>query len=584
MSHQERPLPQLSAFQRGAFASGERATRIGAGEIGGKASNLVRMWELVRTRFGGGEYPQFDVTIPTMTVVSTAHFDAFLDQNGLHERLDGDMSDAEIALAFQQAELPVTMVGDLRSLVEEAREPLAVRSSSRLEDALARPFAGVFLTKMIPNNEASPDVRFRKLSQAIKLVYASPFLRHARRSLRAFGAEPAEEKMAVVLQEVVGRRFDGRFYPQISGVARSFNFYPQGRARPEDGVVDLALGLGRTIVDGGLCWTYVPRYPRLRPPFSNAAEMLESTQTRFWAVNMGRPPAYDPTRETEYLVEAGLAEAESDGTLTLSASTYDAASDRLSPGLGRDGPRVLDFAPLLQLRDYPLNDVIRALLEVCEESFAGPVEIEFAVAFDPTRRRPARFGFLQVRPMAVDDERVDVPAEQLAAPRTLVASERALGNGESQVIRDVVYVRPDRFESRLTPAIAEELADLNEQLVDEDRPYLLIGFGRWGSSDPWLGIPIGWSQISGARALVEATLPTMNVELSQGSHLFHNLSSLRVSYLSVRHDGRHGIDWEWLAAQPAVHESESIRHVRTTSPLAVRVDGRSGRGVILRPE
>ena len=414
-------------------------------------------------------------------------------------------------------------------------------------------------------------------------MYASTFFRNARDYSRATGRDIAAEKMAVIVQEIVGRRHADRFYPDVSGVARSYSFYRSGSARPEDGVVNLALGLGKTIVDGGLAWTYSPAFPRASPPFASARAMLRETQATFWAVNMGKPPAYDPVAETEYLLQAGLDDAAEDGTLEFVASTYDPQSDRLSIGMRPGGAWAITFAPLLALDDIPFNPLLRSLLCACEEVVGAKVEIEFAMTID---RAPqgvlARFGFLQVRPMAVSGQVVDVPVALLESDRALVASENVMGNGVVADIRDIVYVKPGAFETRLTRLIARELGAFNRTLVDERRPYLLVGFGRWGSSDPWLGIPVEWSEINGASAIVEATLPDINVDLSQGSHFFHNISSFHVSYFSVRHSGRYAIDFAWLSAQPAVAETEHLCHVRLAGPLTVKVNGRTGRGVVLK--
>jgi hypothetical protein len=380
---------------------------------------------------------------------------------------------------------------------------------------------------------------------------------------------------------VVGRRHGDRFYPDLSGVARSYNFYPVGPAEPGEGVVDLALGLGKTIVDGGLCWSFSPAHPKLPPPVASARELLDLTQADFWAVNVGPSPPYDPMTETEYLVHPHLAEAEADGTLRYAASTYDAESDRLVPGTGRTGPRVLDFAPILAWNELPLVPVLRRLLAVCEEDLEAPVEIEFALSLPPGE--PARLGFLQVRPLLVSRETVEVTAEDLASPLAVVASSAALGNGRHEV-HDVVYVEPETFEARLTPVVAGEIETMNRRLVEDARPYLLVGFGRWGSADPWLGIPVRWDQISGARGIVEAALPRMNPEPSQGSHFFHNLTSFSVLYFTVPlHAGR-AVDWGWLGRLEVVARTEHVRQVRTAAPLVLRVDGRSRRGVVVRPE
>ncbi len=573
-------VPDVPKFDRHFFDGKEKFTRIGDGAVGGKGAGLLRIHEILLSRLDPATFPAFVVDIPTLTVVATDMFDAFMERNHLHEVAFSDLPDDRIAHAFQKAELPTELLGDLRGLIEKVHQPLAVRSSSLLEDALYRPFAGIYQTKMIPNNQFDTDTRFRRLAEAIKFVYASTFSKSAKNYVKMTDRGIEDEKMAVLIQEVVGRRHGDRFYPDLAGVVRSYSFYRSGHALPEDGVVDLALGLGKSIVDGGIVWTYCPAYPKAPAPFGSAGEMLDRTQAEFWAVNMGKPPAHDPMNETEYLVKAGLPEAEADGTLWRVASTYDAASDRLRPGLSGPGPRVLDFAPVLVHERVPLNALIRKLMKDCEESLGEKVEIEFALTFDEEGSGTARFGFLQVRPLVVSSEFVEVTEADLSAGGVLVASGNVMGNGAVDDVRDVVYVRPGAFEPRLTRTAAVEIAAINNRLLEERRPFLLIGFGRWGSSDPSLGIPVDWGQICGARAIVEATLPAMNVDLSQGSHFFHNISSFEVSYFCARHDRDDRIDWDWLEGQQPESDTGLVRHLRIAEPLAIRVDGRAGRGVI----
>ena len=576
-----RDVPNLPPFDRRFLDGREPVTRLGSGSIGGKAGGLAFIRSALAAGIDPAAFSSIAVDIPRMAVIATDFFDQFVAANRLDSLPIDELPDQDIALAFQAGNLPVELVGDLRALVGGVHTPLAVRSSSLLEDALYRPFAGVYGTKMIPNNHFDPNIRFRRLVEAIKFVWASSWFREARDYLRAAGQAPVNEKMAVIIQEVVGRPHRGRFYPELSGVARSHNFYPLGGSRPEDGVVDLALGLGRTIVDGDLAWTYSPASPARTPPFGGVDELIKGTQTRFWAVNTDNPPAYDPVNEVEYLVSAGLDAAEEDGALRFVASTYDVRRDRVTHDLSAPGPRIVNFAPLLVLEELPVNALIRALLAVCERACDARVEIEFAMTFGaPASGAGARLGFLQVRPMVASAEVVDIDAAELADDRVLLASEAAMGNGADESIRDIVFVRPDRFEPMQTPAVARDIDALNRELVAGGVPYLLIGFGRWGSSHPTLGIPVNWSQIAGARAIVEATLPSMNVEPSQGSHFFHNLSSFQVSYFTVPHTGRFRIDWDWLAAQPVVRETPLVRHVRLAEPLTVRVDGRTARGVI----
>jgi hypothetical protein len=580
------PSIDLPPFERNFWDRQFRFTRLGTGALGGKASGLVFIKDLLAQAVDAAHYPGVEVNVPTMAVIATGCFDDFIGRNRLNDLHFDELADDRIGHAFENADLPAELLGDLRALSMEVKTPLAIRSSSLLEDALDRPFAGVYGTKMIPNNQFDADTRFRRLVEAIKFVYASTYFREARDYIRTTGLSPSDEKMAIIIQEVVGRRHGDRFYPDVSGVARSYNFYAMPPSRPEDGVVTLALGLGKTIVDGGVNWTYSPAYPHKPPPFASVSDLLRGTQTEFWAVNMGRPPAYDPISEVEYLQRAGVKEADVDDTLRFVASTYDPQRDRIIPGTGTSGPRIVNFAPLLQLEQFPLNGLIQALLREAEESLNAKVEIEFAVTIEQPRNQPAklRLGFLQVRPMVVSDEVVDVTAADLADKNAIVASVMVMGNGVQAGIEDIVFARPESFSAMKTSLIAEQLGALNRTLTDEHRPYVLIGFGRWGSSHPSLGIPVDWSQISGARTIVEATLPDMNVELSQGSHFFHNLSSFRANYFMVRHDGSRSINWDWLNRQTVVWETELVRHVRLRRPLTVRVDGRTARGVIAADE
>lgn len=576
-----RDLPE---YGRRFFGASESFTRIGEGAIGGKAAGLRLIRDRILPAIDPAGFPGIDVVVPTLTVLTTDLYDAFIERNGLDPESLAGLPDDRIAHELQKADLPAEFVGDLWGIVDRVRSPLAVRSSSLLEDALRHPFAGVYATKMTPNNQPGVEARFRRLVEAVKFVYASTHFRAARSYLRSVRQPPGTEKMAVIVQEVVGARWNDRFYPHVSGVARSYNYYPSGHGEPEDGVVNLALGLGKQIVDGGLSWNYAPPYPRAPAPFGGIRGLLRNTQSKFWAVHMGRPPLPDPVRETEYLVESDLAAAEGDGTIGRIASTYDGASDRLRPGIGTKGPRVLDFAPLLSSEDPPLNGLVRRLLEVAERESGAAVEMEFALTLPMSGRENARFGLLQVRPMMVSEGEVDLGGEDLDGPGTLLASEQALGNGIREDITDVVYLKPGPFEARHTPRIAGELEAVNQSLLDEERPYLLIGFGRWGSSDPWLGVPVEWGQISGVRAIVEATLPDMTPDLSQGSHFFHNMIGFQVLYLSVGHAGPHRIDWEWLDRQKAIAETDFVRHVRLGRPLRIEVDGRRARGWVRHGE
>jgi len=552
-------------------------TRIGQGELGGKANGLANIRGLINARLNRGEYAGIKLEIPPLAVLCSGVFDAFMQRNDLYPVAFSSSSDSRIAQAFQRADLPFEVLGDLRALIHHVKSPLAVRSSSLLEDAKCEPFAGVYATKMVPNNSYDPDIRFRQLVEAIKFVYASTFWRGAKDYRLATGHTDDEEKMAVIIQEVVGKRYYNRFYPELSGVARSYNYYPMGPASPEDGVVSLALGLGKTIVDGGLCWTYSPAYPKVPPPFGSDMELIEGTQNEFWSVNMGEPAMYDPSLETEYLLKENLMVAERDGTLQHLASTYNPDAGRFSIGTGFKGQRALTFAPLLNLDTLPLNSLLLELLSICESTLNASVEFEFAMTFNPHR-----LGFLQVRGMEDSKDEIDVDPDQMEGENVLIATQDALGNGIDMSIHDIIYTNPENFALEHSKVVVPELERMNRKLIADKKPYLLITLGRLGTTDPWLGIPINWGKISGARVVVEATQENVRVDLSQGSHYFHNIVSLGVMYFTLAFSSPHRIDWDWLQEQDAVEETEFLRHVRLAGPLEVRVDGKSRRGVIRR--
>lgn len=577
----EASLDNLTPFDRRFTDFSGVFSYIGSGWIGGKAQGLAFIKDSLISRINTKDFPDFTVRIPTMTVMATDVFDAFMKQNDLYEvAYSSDSTDEQVAHAFQRASLPPDIVGDLRALAVAIHAPLAVRSSSLFEDALREPFAGVYGTKMIPNNQFDADSRFRVLVEAVKFVYASTFFREAKTYIKTTGQSVEKEKMAVIIQEVVGMRFGDKFYPQISGVARSYNYYATGHGKPKDGVIDLALGLGKTIVDGGKSWSYCPEYPKTAPPYKSTSDMVKQTQNEFWAVNMGKPPAYDPIKETEYMITGDLAEAEEDGVLRYIASTYQYENDRLVTGVSGQGPRVLTFAPILSLGDIPLNNLLKAILKLCEEVVGHEVEIEFAVTLDPENGTPARFGFLQVRPMFVSRNNVEIPIDDLEAADVLIASEKVLGNGLINTVRDAVFLKVTEFDERGSYQIASDLEAINHRLVAEGHPYLLIVYGRLGTTDPPFGIPVSWWQISGAKVIVEASLPNMHVELSQGSHFFHNVISSQVGYFSVASSGRFPIKWDWFQSQQTVTETDFVRHVKLPSPLRVLIDGKSARGVI----
>ncbi len=574
MSDDSSRKPVPPAGLRRDSSSGPRPFRVfGQGEIGAKAQGLARVTDLIRGEAAPFLKKGLSVSIPPFAVIASGHFDRFISENDLAEAAVEGLPDEDIARAFGRVALPEELMDDLEAFTARVRVPLAVRSSSLLEDSMPMPFAGVYETKLIANSHPDAKVRLARLADAVRQVYASTFLAGAREYLKAAGRSGSDEKMAVIIQEAVGTAQGDRFYPHISGVARSYNFYPLGLARPEDGLGALALGLGRSISQDGVAWSYSLAYPHANPPYNTPQDLLRNSQREFWAVDLA---------EGGDLRRWSLEEAEKDGVLDYIASTYDADNDRFVSGTHLRGPRLIDFAPILKSGVVPLTDLLRRVLARSEEVLGTEAEVEFAMTFPSADPLPADFGLLQVRPMAVSHAKVEVDLENLIMEDALAASESVLGNGAIDTIHDVVYIRPDGFSTDRTRAIRQDLEEINRALVADRIPYLLMGFGRWGSSDPSAGIPVRFGQISGARVIVEATWKDLPFMLSQGTHFFHNITGFRVLYFSVDQEARYRIDWDWLASHPALTETEQVRHIRLPGPLRVMVDGRTSRGVILK--
>lgn len=565
------------------FSSKNPISYLGEGELGGKAQGLEFIHKVITNEVKENEFPDFEVTIPKMIVIRTDIFDIFMRMNDLYEIALSDANDDRIALAFQKADLPFDILADLRMIVSEVKQPLAVRSSSLLEDAMHEPFAGIFGTKMTPNNQHNVDVRFRKLVEAIKYVYASTFFKAPKNYIKATKHSIDDEKMAVIIQEVVGNRYEDCFYPEVSGVARSYNFYPVGSIKPEDGVVNLAFGLGKTIVDGGVSWSYSPAFPRKDPPFKSVNDMMKFTQLEFWSVNMGKPPEYDPINEAEYLIKKHITDAEKDQTLKNIVSTYDATDDRIWPGQFGKGPKIVTFSPILHSSEIKLNNLLRKLLEISEKASDTPVEMEFAVTLSGnSKEKPYKFGFLQVRPMVVSNEVVKISDQELSDSDTVIASDNVLGNGILDNIKNIVFVKPDSFKAQNTKQIAKEIEALNKNLLEKGEKYILIGFGRWGTTDQWAGVPVDWSQISASKVIIESGLENMVQEMSQASHFFHNVTSFQVLYFSIPFTRKDNINWNWLNSLKTIAETEFVKHVKTSEPVLVKANGKKGKGIIKR--
>jgi CheY-like chemotaxis protein len=580
---EQRMRATIVDFDRQTFDTRSRFTRIGGGSLGGKARGLAFV-NLLLDEYGvRRRFPQVEIEVPPSVVVATDAFDRFLDANGLRSfAIETDDGDA-ITRRFLAAPLPDDVVGDLVSFLERIRYPLAVRSSSLLEDSQYQPFAGIYSTFMLPNDHADIGVRLAQLQEAVKRVYASTFSQHAKAYLSATPYRLEEEKMAVILQKLVGSPHQSRFYPTFGGVARSHNFYPVPPLTAADGVAAVALGLGITVVDGEPCLRFCPRYPNHLLQFSSVKVALKNSQRQFCALQLGTEGTGGVGGD-EHVGRYGVEVAEADGTLELVASTYSRENDAIYDGMSRPGVRLISFAPVLKHGMFPLAEILSTLLEIGERGTSGPVEVEFAVDVPAAPGEPAAFGFLQLRPLALSREAAELAITD-EDPAAVCHSSSVLGNGRLDRIHDLVVVDFHRFERERSPDVALDVARFNRRLAADGVPYVLIGVGRWGSSEPFLGIPVAWDQIAGARAIVEAGFRDFTVTPSQGTHFFQNLTSSNVGYFTVNPDAGEGfVDWDWLAAQPAVDEASCVRHLHSDRPFVVKMNGKTNQGVILKPK
>ena len=581
----ERRHALIGEFHPASFSPGEAFfLQIGGGSLGGKARGLAFIRHILRQRGISRIFPGIRIAVPPTLVLTTSIFDDFLAGNDLLELAIHGTDDAEIERRFLAASFPISLIESLLAFLEGVRYPLAVRSSSLLEDSQYQPFSGVYETFMLPNRNDDIQVRLDELLEAIKRVYASTFSQHAKTYVRATPYRLEEEKMAVVLQQVVGATHHHRYYPDFSGVVRSRNFYPMPPVRVEDGFAAVALGLGRAVVGGGKCLTFSPCHPRNLVQFSSVEDMLNNSQSDFWALELTHSVSNEDVasslRETAY----GLDTAECDGTLQAVGSTFSPENHAVYDGLSRPGPRIVSFAPILKHGMFPLPQILDRLMRIGEEALGRPVEIEFAVRLPQSQQEPAEFGFLQLRPLVVSREGEDIRIEEVAAGKLICQSSVVLGHGSINDLRDIVVADSHRFERARSREAAQDVARINARLCDDNTPYLLIGVGRWGSTDPWLGIPVAWDQIAGARVIVESGFRDFRVAPSQGSHFFQNLTAFQIGYFTVNPDAGEGLlDWAWLAAQPAVEECECVRHLRFEEPITVLMNGKESRGVILKP-
>jgi len=574
----------VAVFQRDRFDQYSNFARIGEGSIGGKGRGLAFLDAMIKRHEELEKFENVQISIPKTVVLCTEIFAEFMESNKLYPIALSDIADEEILAAFLKAHLPKKLIADLLTFANAIDSPIAVRSSSLLEDSHYQPFAGIYSTYMVPYNSKSKTQMLVMLTEAIKAVYASVFFRDSKAYMTATKNVIDEEKMAIVLQEICGDVHGNRYYPSFSGVVRSLNYYPIGAEQPEDGIANVALGLGKFIMDGGLSLRFSPTYPHNALQTSTMELALKETQTYFNALDLCETCFVPKVEDGFNILKLPIQEAEKDGTLKFLASTYDVYNDTIRDGI-YEGRKIITFSNILKHDVFPLASILKTIMYVSQNEMGRPVEIEFAVNLDYKTGKMHNFYLLQIRPIVDKKEVITENIGAINAENTIITSKNTLGHGIISDIYDVVYVRPEAFKAQNNERIAREIEKINCALQNANRNYILIGPGRWGSSDPWLGIPVKWSNICNARIIVESGLSHYRVDPSQGTHFFQNLTSLGVAYFTInpyQNDGVYDVDF--LNTQAAEYENDLIRHICFQSPVIAKTDGRKNIGVILKPK
>ncbi len=560
--------------------------RLGSGSLGGKARGVAFFRNLIVNSGLQQKYPDIKLKIPSSFVICSEVFEEFMHMNDLQEMAINSSDEEEIADKFLKAQLPDVIIDNLRVLINEIDYPLAVRSSSILEDSQVLPFAGIFKTYIIPNCDSNSIVRLKQLVDAIKLIYASAFFQSPKGYAKNADVRIEEGSMSVLIQQLAGERHGDLFYPAVSGVAQTYNYYPYSYMEPEQGVVSLALGFGKAIVDGGKVYSFSPAYPKMNPPFASPYEFMENTQTSFYALDLSEP-SKQLTKDDDCTYRIiGFERAEQDKTLQLVASTYLRENDMIMDTFAANGPKIVSFASILKYNSLPLVSITKDLFELGKNAFGTDVEIEFAVNWPVDNEKQPEFYFLQIRPMVVGREAKEVKIEEFSERDVICKSAHIIGNGIYREITDIIYIDPDSFDISKSMTIASEIGELNKLLMNEGRHCVLMGFGRIGTSDQWLGIPLLWWQMSQTKVVIEADLGNLVVEPSLGSHFHHNLTSLKMGYFHIgkKSSDKEIINWENLKQAPVVRQTEYVKLIRFEKPLIIKIDGQSNQGVILKQE
>lgn len=556
--------------------------KIGNGSLGGKARSLAFMSAMLNKNTKLHEkYPEINIGIPRTLVISTDGFESFISLNRLQNFAKNDYPDSEITENFLKAELPDWLLKNIVTYLALVKYPLSVRSSSLLEDSQFLPYAGIYQTYMIPNNHSDFSRRVLHLTTAVKLVYASTYYESAKAFSRRISSKPQEESMAVVIQQLIGEEYGDYFYPAVSGVVQSHNFYPVSKMKPEEGIAHIALGLGKTVVEGERTLRFSPKYPNLLPQFSTVDDILANSQRFFYALKIRNYPDELNFLQCSNLERREIHDADGEYPVKILAGTYVPGEHRIRDTGYMPGPKVITFDRILKHGEFPLPELLSDMLELGRKGMGCPVEIEFSVNLGPDKIRKGDFFFLQMRPMVAGGERIEVQITGQEIEKAFCRSGQALGNGKNEEIADIVYVKPDDFRLEETLRIAEEIDRINAGLLKQKRPYLLVGPGRWGSSDRWLGIPVQWRNVSGVGAIIELRNEKIKADPSQGSHFFHNITSLGVFYITVTEGSDDYFNWEWLDSLPFVQETTFIRHIEFEKPLTIKVDGKKSECVII---
>ncbi len=576
----------VSDFNKDSFDPKNSFARIGGGSLGGKARGLGFINTLINNYDIRDKFDGIEISVPSAVVIATDVFDQFIEDNKLFNFALHESNDDEIVKRFLQASLfPEEIILKLKEFLDLIREPLAVRSSSLLEDSQFQPFAGVYKTYMIPNNDTDINVRLHELLIAIKSVYASQFLNAAKDYMQATSYRLEEEKMAVIVQRLVGSKYGNRFYPHFAGVAKSYNFYPVPPQKSPDGIAYVALGLGQMVVEGGETVRFCPKYPKHLLQFFSTKETIRNAQQNFYALNLSKRMDINKSETPDIFVDKfELSDAEKDHTLSFVGSTYSPENEAVYDGISRIGKRVVTFAPILKQKLFPLSEILELLLELGTWGMGTYVEIEFAVNMNASANSLKEFSFLQMRPLVISREVETLKLEEYKSDKLICHSSQVLGNGTISGIHDIIMVDINKFDRAKSKDVALEVNLLNKKLIKAKKPYILIGVGRWGSFDSWLGIPVTWDQISGASVIVESGFKDFNVTPSQGSHFFQNITSFRVGYFTVNSLDKIGhIDWDWLNAQSPSEELKYTKHFEFEEAITVKINGHQNKGFILKP-